>query len=171
MPIKSLQSQFDGEANLIWADYSYEHYYGSPTPAQVMERITANFTSAQRAAVKKVDPEAIFSECPQNYRGYTPCFAAIAFKSIPFLNASGISLLNQNVEYTIYADWGLGYINVEKHTSDLEKRIMPLQWEIDRVCLLLLSSCHSVPQYGLRLSSRCRLVFSNKLRWSGLLRN
>jgi hypothetical protein len=113
-----------------------------------MERITANFTSAQRAAVKKVDSGDIFSECPQNYRGYTPCFAAIMFQNIPFHNYSGTSWLNPNVIYTIYADWGLGYINVEKHTSDMEKRIMPLQWEIDKVCFSFLSSsCHSVPQY------------------------
>ena len=142
MPIKSLQSQFDGRSNLIWADYSVGDYYGSPTPTEVMERITANFTTTQRSAVKKVDPEDIFSECPQNYRGYTPCFAAIAFQNIPFQNGSGVS---RNVEYTIYADWGLGYINVEKHTGDLEKRIMPLQWEIDSVCLpFLLSPCRSV---------------------------
>lgn len=99
-----------------------------------MERVTANFTSAQRDAVEQVDPSSIFSECPQNYHGYTPCFAAIKFRNIPSANATGASVLNPNVAYTIYADWGLRYINVEKHTSDLENRIMPLQWEIDRVC-------------------------------------
>lgn len=145
MPVKSLQSQFDGTSKLVWADNSSGYDYGSPTPAQIiMERITANFTSAQRTAVNQVDPNNIFSECPQNYQGYTPCFAAIAFQSIPFLNESGISGLSSNVNYTIYADWGLGYINVEKHTSDYEKRIMPLQWEIDSVRLVLHFSFYSI---------------------------
>lgn len=135
MPIISLRTQFDGNSKLVWADSSYGFYDGSPTPADVMERITANFTSAQRDAVMEVDPDSIFSECPQNYRGYTPCFAAIAFRKIPFANDSG----NPNVAYTIFADWGLRYINVEKHTGDLEQRVMPLQWEIDRVCLLFLA--------------------------------
>ena len=148
MPIISLQSQFDGKSKLVWADYSYG---SSPTPADVMERITANFTSAQRDAVKQVDPGSIFSECPQNYHGYTPCFAAIAFQNIPFVNASVDSRLNPDVEYTIFADWGLRYINVEKHTSDLEQRVMPLQWEIDKVCLLLLIyTCHSSSKYSMR---------------------
>jgi len=110
-----------------------------------MERITANFTTSQRAAVKKVNPEDIYSECPQNFRGYTPCYAAIAFHNVPFPNAS-VPWLAPNVVYTIYADWGLGYINVEKHTGDLEKRIMPLQWAIDSVGLpFLLSSSHPIP--------------------------
>jgi ATP-binding cassette subfamily A (ABC1) protein 3 len=148
VPIKSLQSEFDGKSNLVWADFSYGHYYSSPTPVDIMERITANFTTFQRAAVKNVDPENIFSECPQNYRGFTPCYAAIAFQNLPFLNTS-VPWLDPNVEYTIYADYGLEYINVEKHTGDLEKRIMPLQWAIDSVRLLfLLSSSHSVPQCG-----------------------
>lgn len=75
-------------------------------PDSDIERITTNFTTAQRAAIKKVYPEDIFSECPQNYRRYTPCFA----NRVPEHTVRGVPWLSRNVEYTIYADWGLGYI-------------------------------------------------------------
>ena len=35
------------------------------------------------------------------------------------------------VNYTIQADAGLSYINVQKHTSQYKQRILPLQWAID----------------------------------------
>lgn len=41
------------------------------------------------------------------------------------------------VNYTIFADAGLSYINVEHHTSDFERRIFPLQWAVDQVRLFL----------------------------------
>jgi ATP-binding cassette subfamily A (ABC1) protein 3 len=37
------------------------------------------------------------------------------------------------VNYTIRADAGLYHIDVVKHSSDYEKRILPLQWAIDQV--------------------------------------
>ena len=164
MPIKLLETQFDGTSKLVWADYSNVSY-GSPTPTEVMERITTNFTSSQRAAVKQVDPDSIFSECPQNYHGYTPCFAAILFQNIPYTNSSGFGL-NPNITYTIYADWGLKYVNVEQHTSDFEERIMPLQWEVDRVCfLLLMLSCASMRQFQAIMEMQTGVPQQTPLEW------
>ena len=37
------------------------------------------------------------------------------------------------VNYTIMADGGLAHIDVIKHSSDYERRILPLQWAIDSV--------------------------------------
>lgn len=74
------------------------------------------------------------------------------------------------VNYTIFADAGLSSIDVEHHTSDFERRIFPLQWAVDQVCLI--SFCRRIvaerPYH--RLSSNCRLEFRNKLPWSGLIR-
>ncbi len=127
MPVQTLQSQFDGKTTLIWADNTDGN--SSPTPKEVVSRLTAKFTPLQRAAVKEVNASDIFASCPQNWRGFTQCFAAIEFADIPSLNGSSGTLVN----YTIYGDVGLEYINVEKHTSDFEQRILPLQWEIDKV--------------------------------------
>jgi ATP-binding cassette subfamily A (ABC1) protein 3 len=41
------------------------------------------------------------------------------------------------VNYTIRADTGLSYINVEKHTGDLELRVLPLQWALDEAIITL----------------------------------
>jgi hypothetical protein len=134
VPIDSLQRQFDGQTKLVWADGSSLSSPSYPTPKDVIDRITANFTSTQLAAVKEVKPGGIDSECPQNWNGVSPCFAAIEFSNIPNTNGS---LLLPNLYYTIYADLGLGYINVQKHTSDMEKRILPLQWEVDKVASIV----------------------------------
>lgn len=48
---------------------------------------------------------------------------------------SGSSINGFN--YTIRADAGLAYINVEKHTSDSELRILPLQWALDEAIITL----------------------------------
>lgn len=125
MPIQALP--FDGKTTLVWADSTDGN--SSPSPKEIVSRLTANFTASQRAAVKQVNASDIFASCPQNWRGFTQCFAAIEFENIPSLNES----IRTWVDYTIYADFGLGHINVEKHTSDYEQRIMPLQWEIDKV--------------------------------------
>jgi ATP-binding cassette, subfamily A (ABC1), member 3 len=41
------------------------------------------------------------------------------------------------VNYTIQADAGLGYVNVEKHNSDVELRVLPLQWALDSAIISL----------------------------------
>jgi hypothetical protein len=91
-----------------------------------MAHITSSFSPKQLRAVRKVaSPSDIESECPQNFNLLSECFAAIAFNDIP---ANG-----GPVNYTIRADAGLVYINVVKHTSDFERRILPLQWAVDQV--------------------------------------
>ena len=74
-------------------------------------------------------PDDIPAACPQNFNLFSECFAAVAFYDIP---ANG----SAPVDYTIWADGGLTFVDVEKHRSDFEKRILPLQWAIDQV------SCH-----------------------------
>ena len=98
-----------------------------------MARITSNFTPNQLLAVKQVaSPADIPSQCPQNFKFFSECFAAIAFNYLP-MNATDTTPIN----YTISADAGLIYINVYSHTSDFETRILPLQWAIDQVCVSL----------------------------------
>lgn len=127
MPIKSLQSQFDGKTILIWADGT--NGTSDPSPKDIIARITSDFTPKQLSAVQQIDdPAQIPATCPQNFNLFSQCYAAVAFYNLP----SNGSFTNP-VNYTILADGGLFYINVHKHTSDYEKRILPLQWSIDKV--------------------------------------
>jgi ATP-binding cassette subfamily A (ABC1) protein 3 len=98
-----------------------------------MARITSNFGQNQLRAIKQVGtPADIPPQCPQNFNGFSECFAAIAFNHLP-MNATDTS----PIDYTISADEGLIYVNVYSHTSDFETRILPLQWAIDQVWVTL----------------------------------
>jgi ATP-binding cassette, subfamily A (ABC1), member 3 len=131
IPIHNLADEFDGSLALIWADATSGN--DVPSPDDIMSRITANFTSSQLKAVKKVaSPSDVVPACPQNFALVSECFAAVIFQNIP-ANGSG-----ENVEYTIQADAGLFYVNVIRHTSDFEERILPLQWALDQVSCLAL---------------------------------
>jgi ATP-binding cassette subfamily A (ABC1) protein 3 len=66
--------------------------------------------------------------CPQNFNQFSECFVAVVFHDV----RSG-----SNINYTIRADAGLAYVNVEKHTSDVELRILPLQWALDEAIITL----------------------------------
>jgi ATP-binding cassette subfamily A (ABC1) protein 3 len=115
---------------LIWADGT--DGTSSPSPTAIISRITSNFTSNQLSAVKRLaSPSDIPAECPQNFNFFSQCFAAITFADIP---ANG----SRPINYTISADSGLAFINVISHTSDFEKRILPLQWAIDQVVIISL---------------------------------
>ncbi|KAF8971850.1 hypothetical protein BDZ97DRAFT_1650923 [Flammula alnicola] len=129
--VSSLNSQFDGKTFLMWADAT--DGTSNPSPAEVMARITSNFTVDQLTAVKKLGtPSEIPAECLLNFNGVSQCFAGISFADIP-PNRSTSSPVN----YTIFADAGLNFIDVEHHTSDFEKRILPLQWSIDQAIIEL----------------------------------
>lgn len=129
--ILSLRTQFDGSSPLIWADGT--DGTSSPSPTAVMAHITASFSSKQLSGVRKVaSPSDIPSQCPQNFNLLSECFAAVAFNDIP---ANGSAA--RPVNYTIRADAGLGHIDVIKHTSDFELRILPLQWAIDQAIVEL----------------------------------
>uniref|UniRef100_A0A8H8CNN7 ABC transporter domain-containing protein n=1 Tax=Psilocybe cubensis TaxID=181762 RepID=A0A8H8CNN7_PSICU len=154
VPIKSLQSQFDPKLAFIWSDAtansSSSSSASSPTPSAIIERITADFTPSQRASVRQVaDPLSIPSLCPQNFNLFSQCFAAVVFYDVP---APGNGNSNSSsggggggaggaggraVNYTISADSGLGFVDVVHHTSDFEKRILPLQWAIDKAIIEL----------------------------------
>jgi ATP-binding cassette subfamily A (ABC1) protein 3 len=117
---------------LVWADGT--NGTGTPSADQVIARITNNFGPNQLHAVKQVASHAdIPSQCPQNFISFSECFAAISFNYLP-MNATDTTPIN----YTISADGGLIYIDVYSHTSDFETRILPLQWAIDQVCVLLI---------------------------------
>ena len=94
-----------------------------------MSEVTAGFSPLQMRAVHKVDnASAIPLACPQNFNGFSECYGAIVFNSIS-TTESGRAI----VRYMIRSDIGLFYINVEDHTSDFEKRVLPLQWAVDQV--------------------------------------
>ncbi|KAJ3513241.1 hypothetical protein NLJ89_g3058 [Agrocybe chaxingu] len=129
--ITSLQSRFDPALALIWADGT--NGTSSPSPKDIIDRITSDFTPEQLAAVRQVDtPAEIPFECPQNFNLFSKCFAAISF-----IDISPNGSRTRPVNYTILADGGLVFIDVERHTSDFEKRILPLQWAIDKAIIEL----------------------------------
>jgi hypothetical protein len=118
-----------------------------------MAHVTRGFTSSQLNAVKKAaTPGDILSFCPQNFNLFSECFAAVAFNYLP------TSANDTNpIDYTIRADGGLLHIDVVHHTSDFEKRVLPLQWAVDQVGVELHRD-FSVP-----LSGTCRRSSSSGL--------
>ena len=126
----SLQSQFDGSTVLVWADGT--DGTSNPTPEEIISHITTNFTHNQLTSVRQLSsPSDIPAACPQNFNFLSQCFAALAFTNIP---ADGNA--SNPINYTIFGDAGLAFIDVIHHTSDFEKRMLPLQWAIDRVIFL-----------------------------------
>jgi ATP-binding cassette subfamily A (ABC1) protein 3 len=122
-----MRDQFDGSTTLIWTDAT--NGASAPSPSDIISHITSGFSASQLRAVKNVAiPADIPSECPQNFNLFSECFAAIVFNDIP-TNGNSTNPIN----YTIRADAGLSYINVQRHNSDFEKRILPLQWAVDKV--------------------------------------
>lgn len=105
-----------------------------------MARVTQGFTSSQLDAVKKVNtPGEIPSLCPQNFNLFSECFAAVAFNYLPTSNGD-----TKSIDYTIRADGGLFHIDVIRHTSDFEKKILPLQWAVDEVRLFFSFLLHKL---------------------------
>ena len=94
-----------------------------------MAHITRGFTDRQLRGVKKVSSEnELAASCTANFNGFSECYAGLSFESFPS-SSTDIKPIN----YTIHADGGMFYINVVKHTSDYEKRLLPLQWAVDSV--------------------------------------
>ncbi|KAF7354423.1 ABC transporter A family member 2 [Mycena venus] len=113
---------------LVWVDTTDRN--SSPSPTTIMARITSNFLTSQINAVKKVSTaDEVLSECPQNFNGFSECYAALIFYDIPRDNASA------PIKYTIMGDSGLCRIDVKHHEGDYERRIMPLQWALDQVIM------------------------------------
>ncbi|OCH92960.1 P-loop containing nucleoside triphosphate hydrolase protein [Obba rivulosa] len=135
IPVPSLDSAFDGSLALIWADGT--NGTGTPSPHDIMSRVTSNFSPKQLKAVRQLDsPGDIPAACPQNFNLFSECYAAVAFNSLPGPNSSLVNG-SQAIDYTIRADGGLFFINVVKHNSDYERRVFPLQWAVDSAIIEL----------------------------------
>jgi len=131
-PVRSLPNVFDGSIALIWADDT--NGTASPSPNDIMTHITSGFSQRQLAAVKKVaSTDDIPAACPQNFNLFSECYAAVAFNSFPTSDANDSLPIN----YTIRADGGLFHIDVIRHTSDYELRVLPLQWAVDKAIIEL----------------------------------
>ncbi|KAF7436184.1 hypothetical protein PC9H_003010 [Pleurotus ostreatus] len=129
VPIPTLRDTYDASLAFVWADGT--NGTNSPTPEEIMARVTAGFSDKQLGSVKKAASVADIPKlCPQNFNLFSECFVAIAFNDIP-------EGLNDPVNYTIRADAGLFHIDVERHTSDFEQRILPLQWAVDEAIIQL----------------------------------
>lgn len=89
-----------------------------------MDRVTKDFSAKQLGSVFKTDYSELATLCRENFAGSSSCFAAVSFEALPAEGSNG----GQTLNYTIRADSGLNYIDVKGHTSDIEKRILPLQW-------------------------------------------
>ncbi|KAJ3739785.1 hypothetical protein DFH05DRAFT_1530053 [Lentinula detonsa] len=148
IPVYRLQDRFDGSISLVWADGTNSSSTGGVTSADIISHISSNFNDVQRNAIRKVaSPSDIPSECPQNFNLFSECFAAVAFFDLPSPGAGSIN-------YTIQADGGLVHIDVVKHTSDFEERILPLQWAIDQAIVEL--------QTGVQLPTPLEWPFSQE---------
>ncbi len=131
--MKELNDVFDGSLKLVWSDDTSNA--STPSPSDVIAQVTKGFTQKQLQAITRVDTvHDISGSCPQNFNLFSECFAAVAFNQWD----------HQQLNYTILADGGLAHIDVVKHDSDVEKRVLPLQWGIDRV-----RPCSLVPLYRL----------------------
>ena len=127
VPVQSLASAYDGKLALVWADGT-NGTGTNPSAEEIIARITRGFSSRQLAGVRRLEsPGAIPAACPQNFNLFSECFAAVAFNSLP--GPDGALPLN----YTLRADAGLFHVDVVKHSSDYEQRLLPLQWAIDSV--------------------------------------
>jgi ATP-binding cassette subfamily A (ABC1) protein 3 len=126
--VGNFTDNFDSSQRLVWADGTDGS--SNPSPQAIMDRITSGFSDIQRAAVTKVSSVGdIPLACPQNFNLRSTCYAALAFNDIPSPSQG------RPINYTLRADGGLVHIDVVKHTSDYEERLLPLQWAVDKVRL------------------------------------
>ncbi|CAG7851662.1 ABC transporter A family member 6 AltName: Full=ABC transporter ABCA.6 [Serendipita indica DSM 11827] len=142
--IVSLESAFKSGYNFYWVDAT--NGSATPSPRDIMDRVTANFSPWQKSLVHQLDsPQDIDPQCQQNFNGFSECFAAVIFDDI-----TGFS----GVNYTIRADAGLRYVNVDKHNSDVELRVLPLQWALDSAIIQLRAGRFVQPPQELPFTQR-----------------
>ncbi|TBU26630.1 P-loop containing nucleoside triphosphate hydrolase protein [Dichomitus squalens] len=131
IPVPRLVDVFDGSLALVWADGT-NGTGTNPSAHDIISHMTSGFSSKQLRAVRQLEsPDDIPSACPQNFNLFSECFAAVAFNSLP--GPDGTLPLN----YTLRGDGGLFHIDVTKHSSDYEKRLLPLQWAVDSAIIEL----------------------------------
>ncbi|CAK5265997.1 unnamed protein product [Mycena citricolor] len=128
-PVYTLESRFVNAGTLVWADAT--DGTAQPSPSDIMSHITSGFTDSQRRAVKQASSAAELPfSCPQNFNGFSECYAAVVFNDIP-------ADATRPVNYTIFSDSGLFHIDVQRHSSDFETRVLPLQWAVDQAIIEL----------------------------------
>ncbi|KAI0370085.1 P-loop containing nucleoside triphosphate hydrolase protein [Pilatotrama ljubarskyi] len=131
VPVHKLTDVYDGSLALIWADGT-NGTGTNPSAHDIITHITRDFNGRQLGSVRQLSsPAEIPDACPQNFNLFSECYAAVAFNSLPGPN--GTLPLN----YTLRADGGLFHIDVTKHNSDYEERLLPLQWAIDSAIIEL----------------------------------
>ncbi|KAH9934058.1 P-loop containing nucleoside triphosphate hydrolase protein [Epithele typhae] len=129
--VPRLADVYDGKLALLWADGT--NGTGSPSAQEIINTVTRGFSSRQLAGVRKLDAvDDIPSACPQNFNLFSECFAAVAFNELPAASDTVGS-----INYTLRADAGLFHIDVTKHNSDYEQRLLPLQWAVDSAIIEL----------------------------------
>lgn len=129
--IPSLASVFQSGYHLYWVDATTGSSTSNASPQDIMSRVTQDFAPWQLAAVQQLEsPADIPPACQQNFNGYSECWAAILFSDVEGFN-------ERSINYTIRADAGLWYVNVQQHTSDVEVRVLPLQWALDSAIISL----------------------------------
>ncbi|KAH7105549.1 P-loop containing nucleoside triphosphate hydrolase protein [Auriculariales sp. MPI-PUGE-AT-0066] len=129
-PVKTLAEAFDPAFRLVWADATTGT--ASPSPHDIMQRLTRGLDAAQLDQVIREDnPDRVAENCPQNFQLYSECYAALIFTS-PNTSSSDIT-------YTLRGDAGFFFVDVVKHTTDFEKRVLPLQVAVDQAIIELAS--------------------------------
>ncbi|KZV77822.1 hypothetical protein EXIGLDRAFT_634875 [Exidia glandulosa HHB12029] len=129
VPIDQLATVFDPDSRFIWVDAS--NGTSTPPAQQLIDRLTRDFSERQKSKVERVENAAdVAGACPQNFQLYSECYAAL--------------IINPGtMNYTLRGDAGFFFVDVERHTSDFEKRVLPLQAAVDAVspacpsCILL----------------------------------
>jgi len=95
-----------------------------------MDHVTANFTQQQLdGVVQAKDEDELLSKCLGNLNNASPCYITITFQNIPTASTTDTSSFN----YTLMSDYGVYRVNIDKHSSDFETKVVPAQWAIDSV--------------------------------------
>ncbi|KAG8734715.1 hypothetical protein FRC10_011501, partial [Ceratobasidium sp. 414] len=130
-----------------WTTDTIYYIDNTPTnPSQVPALISAlisssNLSFAQQSRLKPLNSSDIQRACPSNFNSISECFAVFAFDYVATA-ADNIS----STDYTIMIDWGRRAVDVEKHTSDYEKVVLPVQWAMDKAAMQLLGvNVSSIP--------------------------
>ncbi|KAL6298600.1 hypothetical protein BKA93DRAFT_743844 [Sparassis latifolia] len=161
--VYNLTNVYDGSMALVWADGM--NGTGTPTADDIMALVTRGFSSEQLGGVRKLaSPSDLAAACPENFNLFSLCFAGISFNSLPF--AGGGAAEAQAINYTLRADGGLYYINVVKHTSSYEERVMPLQWAVDSAIIELTTGTQPLTPLELPFTQLTNSEQSTKIRLS-----
>ncbi|KAF9479407.1 P-loop containing nucleoside triphosphate hydrolase protein [Pholiota conissans] len=131
-PVLQIQDAFDGSRPLVWADNT--NGTGFITAKAIMGQISKNFTLKQLNALKEVEnTQQVQQACLLNFNGASGCFSTVTFETIPTTAGSD----NRSVEYIIRYDDGVQHINIAKHDTDFETKLLAVQWAIDQAVIEL----------------------------------